>query len=439
MLPGISYIPSMNIYAVIILTTLLVTTALEVWAEVLNLRALSPNLPDEFRGVYDEKAYARSQEYARVRTRFGFVSGAFDLVLMLGFWFAGGFNWLDLQLRALELGPIWTGLLYIGALTASMSILTLPFSVYSTFVIEERFGFNRTTVKTFVLDMLKGVLLGMLIGGPVLALVIWLFLSAGSIAWLYAWLAVTAFMIVMQYVAPTWIMPLFNRFTPLEEGPLREEIMRYATSVRFALKDLFVMDGSKRSARSNAFFTGFGKNKRIVLYDTLIEKHGVEELTAVLAHEIGHYRKRHIIIGLLISVFETGVMFFLLSLFISQEALAAAFFMEQVSVYAGLVFFGMLYSPVSFLLSIGMNALSRKHEFEADRYAVLTYRKPDAMASALKTLSVSNLSNVTPHPVYVFLHYSHPPMLERLRHIDRVAKEKIPRRGKLKVGLRDLV
>jgi STE24 endopeptidase len=429
----------MNVYAVIILGTLLLTTALEVWAELRNLRALSPELPDEFRGVYDEKEYARSQEYTRVRTRFGFVSGAFDLALMLGFWFAGGFNWLDLQLRALELGPIWTGLLFIGALTAGMSVITLPFSIYSTFVIEERFGFNRTTVKTFVLDMLKGALLGVLIGGPVLALVLWLFLTAGTIAWLYAWVAVTLFMIVMQYVAPTWIMPLFNKFTSLADGPLREEILRYADAVRFPLRDIFVMDGSKRSARSNAFFTGFGKNKRIVLFDTLIEKHGVEELTAVLAHEIGHYRKRHIIIGLLISVAETGVMFFLLSLFISQEALAAAFFMEHVSVYAGLVFFGMLYSPVSFLLSIGMNALSRRHEFEADRYAVLTYRKPEAMSAALKTLSVSNLSNVTPDPVYVFLHYSHPPMLERLRHIERVAAEKIPRRQKLKIGLKDLI
>jgi STE24 endopeptidase len=429
----------MNIYAVIILGTLLLTTALEVWADLLNLRALSPKLPEEFRDVYDENEYARSQQYTRVRTRFGFVSGAFDLGLMLVFWFAGGFNWLDAELRVLELGPIWTGLLYIGALTAGMSVLTLPFSIYSTFVIEERFGFNRTTVKTFVVDMLKGALLGVLIGGPVLALVIWLFLSAGSIAWLYAWLAVTTFMIVMQYVAPTWIMPLFNKFTPLEDGPLRDEILRYAESVRFALKDLFVMDGSKRSSRSNAFFTGFGKNKRIVLYDTLIEKHGVEELTAVLAHEIGHYRKKHIIIGLLISIFETGVMFFMLSLFISQEALAQAFFMEHVSIYAGLVFFGMLYSPVSFLLSIGMNALSRKHEFEADRYAVQTYRNPEAMTAALKTLSVSNLSNVTPHPVYVFLHYSHPPMLERLRHIERVAMEKIPHRQKLKVGLKDLI
>lgn len=429
----------MNPYAIIILGTLLITTALEVWADLLNLRALSPVLPEEFKDVYDEKEYARSQEYTRVRTRFGFLTGAFDLAVMLVFWFAGGFNWLDLQLRAFELGSIPTGLLYIGALGVGMGILSLPFSIYSTFVIEERFGFNRTTVKTFILDMMKGLLIGILIGGPVLALILWLFQAAGSIAWLYAWVAATVFMVVMQYVAPTWIMPLFNKFTPLEDGPLRAEITRYAESVRFSLQGVFVMDGSKRSSRSNAFFTGFGKNKRIVLFDTLIEKHGVEELTSVLAHEIGHYRKRHIIIGLLISVFETGIMFFLLSLFISQAPLSEAFYMQYVSIYAGLVFFGMLYSPVSFLLSMGENLLSRKHEFEADRYAVLTYRKPEAMISALKSLSVSNLSNVTPHPVYVFLNYSHPPMLERLRYIRKVAGEKLPHRKAMKLGLKDLL
>ncbi|MBN1447571.1 MAG: M48 family metallopeptidase [Bacteroidetes bacterium] len=429
----------MNLYAVIILFTLVVTTVLEIWADMLNLRALSPKLPDEFRDVYDEEEYARSQKYTRVRTKFGFVSTAFDFVVMLTFWFTGGFNWLDLQVRAFELGTIGTGLAYIGILALGLGILELPFAVYSTFVIEERFGFNRTTVKTFILDILKSIALAVLIGGPVLALILWLFLTAGTIAWLYAWLAVTAFMLVMQYVAPTWIMPLFNKFTPLEEGPLREEITRYADAVRFPLKGIFVMDGSKRSSRSNAFFTGFGKNKRIVLFDTLIEKHSVEELTSVLAHEIGHERKKHIIIGLLIGIVETGIMFFLLGLFVSEPGLARAFYMEQVSVYAGLVFFGMLYSPVSWLLSIGMNALSRKHEFEADRYAVLTYRKPDAMIGALKTLSVSNLSNVTPHPVYVFLNYSHPPMLARIEHIRAVAGEKIPHRKNVTLGIRDLL
>lgn len=429
----------MNTYAAIILATLLLTALLDAVAELLNLRALSPTLPEEFRDVYDEAEYARSQEYTRVRTRFGFVTAAFDLALLLAFWFAGGFNRLDLLARSLGWSDIPTGLLYISLLVLGMGVLSLPFRIYSTFVIEQRFGFNKTTMKTFVLDLLKGAALGALIGLPLLALVLWLFDAAGSLAWLYAWIAVTAFSVVMQYVAPTWIMPLFNKFTPLEEGPLRDEILAYADSVRFSLQGVYVMDGSKRSSKANAFFTGFGKNKRIALFDTLIEKHTAEELTAVLAHEIGHYRKKHIIISMLIGIIETGVMFFLLSLFVSSPALAGAFFMEHVSVYAGLVFFGLLYTPVNTLLSLGMNALSRRHEYEADRYAVQTYRKPEVFVAALKKLTVSNLSNVTPHPLYVFLNYSHPPLLQRIRAIRAVAEEKVRHRGKMKVGVRDVM
>lgn len=429
----------MNAYAIVILATLIVSVVLDTVAELLNLRALSPVLPEEFRDVYDEEKYARSQEYTRVRTRFGFVTAAFDTALLLGFWFAGGFNWLDLLVRSLGWPELPTGLLYISLLALGMGIFFLPFRIYSTFVIEQRFGFNRMTVKTFVLDLLKGAALGIAVGLPVLALVLWLFASAGSLAWLYAWLAVTAFSIVMQYVAPTWIMPLFNKFTPLDESPLRDEILAYADSVRFPLKGVYVMDGSRRSSRANAFFTGFGKNKRIALFDTLIEKHTAEELTAVLAHEIGHYRKKHIVIGMLIGIVETGVMFFLLSLFVSSPALAEAFFMQHVSSYAGLVFFGMLYEPLSTLLSLGMHALSRRHEFEADRYAVQTYRKPDVFISALKKLAASNLSNVTPHPLYAFLHYSHPPIRERLTRIQTVARENTPHRGKLKLRVRDMM
>lgn len=429
----------MNTYAIIILATLIISAVMNTVAEILNLRALSPVLPEEFRDVYDEAEYARSQEYTRVRTRFGFVNAAFDMALLLGFWFGGGFNWLDLQVRAIGWPELPAGMLYISILIAGMGFFALPFRIYSTFVIEQRFGFNLTTVKTFILDLLKGAALGAVVGLPILALVLWLFDAAGPLAWLYAWAAMTVFSIVMQYIAPTWIMPLFNKFSPLEEGPLRDEIIAYADAVRFSLQGVYVMDGSRRSARANAFFTGFGKNKRIALFDTLIAKHSAEELTSILAHEIGHYRKKHIIIGMLIGIVETGVMFFLLSLFVSRPALAEAFFMQHVSVYAGLVFFGLLYEPLSTLLSLGMNMLSRWHEFEADRYTVQTYRKPEVMIAALKKLTISNLSNVTPHPFYVWLNYSHPPMIERIRHIREVAGEKIRHRKKMKFGVRDMM
>ncbi len=429
----------MNIYTIIILATIIITAALDTIAEMLNLRAMSPVLPEEFRDVYAETEYARSQEYTRAKTRFGFVTAAFDLALLLVFWFAGGFNWLDLLVRSLGWHEIPTGLLYISLLALGMGLFSLPFRIYSTFVIERRFGFNRTTLRTFVLDILKGAALGAAIGLPVLALVLWIIQTQGLLAWLYSWLAVTAFRITMQYVAPTVFMPFFNKFTLLEEGPLRDCILAYAESMRFPLKDVYVVDGSRRSSKANAFFTGFGKNKRIALYDTLIGKHTAEEVTSVLAHEIGHYRRKHIVIGMLIGIAEMGVMFFLLSLFVSRPALAEAFFMQYVSVYAGLVFFALLYSPVSALLSLGVNALSRRHEFEADRYAVQTYRKPEVFVTALKKLTASNLSNVTPHPFHVWLNYSHPPLLKRIEQIRIVAEEKIRHRGKMKIGVRDVM
>jgi len=297
------------------------------------------------------------------------------------------------------------------------SILSLPFSIYSTFVIEEKFGFNKTTPKTFVLDLIKGVALGALLGIPLLAGILAFFIYTGDWAWLYAWVAVTLFTLLMQYIAPTWIMPLFNKFTPLEEGELKSEIEKYTQKVDFSLKGLFVIDGSKRSSKSNAFFTGFGKNKRVALYDTLIENHTVPELVAVLAHEIGHYKKKHIIKGMVISITHSAILFFLLSVFLKEQALFNAFYMENMSVYAGLIFFGMLYAPIEMLLSIFMQMSSRKHEYEADAYAVETTGNKQDMVSTLKKLSRDNLSNLTPHPWYVFLNYSHPPVLERIKAI----------------------
>ena len=269
--------------------------------------------------------------------------------------------------------------------------------------------------KIFVLDMLKGLLLGVVIGGALLGGILAFFQFAGANAWLYCWIAVTLFTIFMQFIAPTWIMPLFNKFTPLEDGELRREIMNYAQKVHFPLDNLFVMDGSKRSAKSNAFFTGFGKHKRIALFDTLIEKHSVAELVAILAHEIGHYKKKHILQGMIISILHTGVMFFLLSIFLNHSGLFDAFYMENMSIYAGFIFFGMLFSPISEILGIFMQMFSRKNEFEADQFAAETTQNSSNMISALKKLSANNLSNLTPHPFYVFLNYSHPPVLERIR------------------------
>lgn len=407
----------MNIFIIIILAAILADFVLGIISNRLNLKALSPELPEEFRDVYDEDTYAKSQEYTRVNTRFGFITGTFDLLLLLAFWFAGGFNWLDQWARAFDFGIIVTGLIFIGALSIGKMILSLPFGIYSTFVIEERFGFNKTTVKTYITDMLKGLLLSVIIGAPLLAGIIAFFEYGGTWAWVYAWLAVTAFSLGMQYIAPTWIMPLFNKFEPLEDGELRQAIESYAEKVDFPLQGIYVMDGSRRSAKSNAFFTGFGKNKRIALFDTLIENYTTEELVAVLAHEIGHFKKKHIIKNMGVSILHTGVMFGLLSVFLQVPALFDAFFMDQMSVYAGLLFFGMLYSPVETILGIFMQMASRKHEYEADEYAANTIAKPEEMVHVLKKLSKDNLSNLTPHPFYVFLNYSHPPALKRIERI----------------------
>jgi STE24 endopeptidase len=405
----------MNIYGIIILITLLFSYILNLITNLMNLRHLKPDLPGEFEGIYDAETYRKSQEYTRVSTRFGFITSTFGILLTVVFWFSGGFNILDKIVTAWELHPIVTGLVYIGILIFARSILSLPFSIYDTFVIEEKFGFNKTTAKTFISDIFKGLFLSILLGGPLLAGLLFFFDYAGAQAWLYCWAATTVFSLIIQFIAPTWIMPLFNKFTPLEDGDLRTEITEYAESVKFPLKGLFVMDGSKRSSKSNAFFTGFGKNKRIALFDTLIEKHSISELVGVLAHEIGHYKKKHILKSMIISILHMGVVFYLLSVFLNHKGLFDAFFMENMSLYAGLIFFGMLYAPIEMILSIFMHQFSRKNEYEADKYASDTTGKPEELISALKKLSLHNLSNLTPHPFYVFLNYSHPPVLQRIR------------------------
>lgn len=408
---------NMNTYALIILTALLLEYFLNLVADLLNLKTLSANLPKEFEGIYEAETYKKSQSYTRTRTVFGIFESTFSLTITLLFWFLGGFNYLDVIVRDLQLGFVFTGLVYIGILILVRSILSLPFSIYSTFVIEEKFGFNKTTPKVFIADLTKGLLLTIVLGVPLLIGILALFEYAGEFAWLYCWIAASVFILFVQFIASTWIMPLFNKFTPLQDGELREAIVSYAKSVEFPLKGIYVMDGSKRSSKSNAFFTGFGKNKRIALFDTLIQKHTIPELVSVLAHEIGHYKKKHIIQGLIISILHMGLMFFLMSIFVTQPGLFDAFFMENVSVYAGLLFFGMLFTPLEFILSLALNALSRKNEYEADRFAVETMKSSEPFVDALKKLSKDNLSHLTPHPFYVKMNYSHPPVVERIKEI----------------------
>lgn len=411
----------MNIYAVVIIAALLVEYTLGLISNFLNLRQLQAQPPKELQDIYDEDEYRRSQAYTRTSTKFGLFSSAFDLSLLFVFWFAGGFEVLDTFVRSFGWNPVWTGLTYIGCLGLAKGVLGLPFSLYSTFVIEERFGFNNSTLRTFALDLLKGIGLSVVIGAPLLAGILAFFTYMGPYAWLYAWVTVTAFMLLLQYAAPRFIMPLFNKFEPLENDELRQAILTYTQSIDFPLEGVYVMDGSKRSSKSNAFFTGFGSNKRIVLFDTLIKKHSVEELVAIIAHEVGHYKKKHIPQNMAISILHTGVLFLLLSIFLQSSGLFSAFYVDQPSVYAGLVFFGLLYTPVELLLSIPMQMLSRRHEYQADRFAAATTGTPDRLISALKGLSEHNLSNLTPHPLYTFLNYSHPPLHQRIEALRKTA------------------
>lgn len=404
----------MNGYLIFIIGVLAVHYLLDIVVAALNLRSLDSALPQEFTGVYGEEEYRRSQEYTRVTTGFSLVQTTIITFLTLVFILVGGFNQVDLVARSFGFSPVLTGLLFTALLGLLSAVVNLPFSLYSTFVIEERFGFNTTTFATYLVDKVKGAALALLLGGPLLGFILWFFGATGQWAWLYCWLAVVLFILVMQFLAPAIIMPLFNTFTPLEDGELKTAVNEYARRQHFALQGIYTMDGSKRSTRANAFFTGFGRFRRIVFFDTLLKQVSTSELVAILAHEMGHYKKRHIMIMMAASILQTGIMFFILSLFLENTQLFAAFGMEHLSVYASLIFFGFLYSPLSTILSIAFHALSRKHEYEADAFAVTTTGDRDSLINGLKQLSVSNLSNLTPHPLHVFLHYSHPPILRRI-------------------------
>jgi len=405
---------SEQLITAIILTTLIGSYLIDNIADFLNLGNLNQPLPKEFNNHYKPEKYIESQNYLKANTKFGFITSSVDLIIILVFWFSGGFQTIDSFVRSFNFGSIVSGLFFTGILLFLKLVISLPFSIYSTFVIEEKFGFNKTTPRLFFTDLIKSIVLSAALGGILLSFILGFLEFGGRLAWIYCWAASAVFLLIVHYIVPTWIMPLFNKFTPLEDGPLKESILNYAKSIDFALSNIFVMDGSKRSRKSNAFFTGFGKNKRIVLFDTLIKEQSIEELVSVLAHEMGHFKKKHIIKKLISGIFQMGFIFYLISIFISNEGLFHAFFMKEISIYAGLIFFGMLYSPIDLFLSILLQISSRKDEYEADRFAAETIKDNMPLINALKKLSAHNLSNLTPHPFYVFLNYSHPPVLERI-------------------------
>lgn len=385
----------------------------DILLEVLNLKEGKKPLPSEAEGIYETEKYKKSINYQAVQTKFGFISGAFSFLISILFLALGGFGWLNNLLLPYLSDDSFRALAFFGILFIVSDIMSIPFQLYSTFVIEEKFGFNKTTPKLFILDKLKGYALGTLLGGVLLYVLLYLLTTLGGQFWWVFWVVITVFMLFMNMFYTTLIMPLFNKLTPLEEGELRSAIEVYSKKVDFPLTNIFVIDGSKRSSKANAFFSGFGKKKKVVLYDTLIKNHSIEELVAIFAHEVGHYKKKHIIGSLVSSVLQTGAMLYIMSVFIFNESLSLALGGQNLQLHLNLIAFSMLYAPISFITSILSNVISRKNEFEADRFAIETTNKVD-LPLALKKLSVDNLSNLQPHPSYVFFHYSHPPLLKRL-------------------------
>ncbi|TRZ43606.1 M48 family metallopeptidase [Robertkochia solimangrovi] len=384
--------------------------------DYLNYTRFDSSLPKDLEGIYDEETYKNSQVYKKTNYRFSVIHETFSLLLILLMLRFSGFGWIDNIARNTTEHPIGIALIFFGIIMFAGDLLNLPFSIYKTFVIEERFGFNKTSVKTFVLDKIKGWVLGAVLGGGILSLIILFFEKTGTDFWIYAWILITVITLFTNMFYSRWIVPIFNKQTPLEDGSLRSKIEKYSKEVGFNLEKIFVIDGSKRSSKANAYFSGFGKEKRITLYDTLIKDLDEEEIVAVLAHEVGHYKRRHIIFNIVLSVVLTGITLYLLSLFISIPELSLALGVSTPGFHTGLIAFALLYSPISEITGLFMNWVSRKFEYQADDYAKTTYSAAP-LINALKRLSRNNLSNLTPHPAYVFMHYSHPTLLQRIRNL----------------------
>jgi STE24 endopeptidase len=390
---------------------------IERYLDHLDATMWSDELPEKLKGICDEEEYRKSQLYQRDNKKLSFWSSLFNLAVILIMIIAGGFIMVDSIARIFSFNMVIVSLIFFGIIGFASDLINIPFSCYDTFVIEKEYGFNTMTVRTFITDHFKSWFIALLIGIPVLGLITWFYYKTGKNFWLYAWGLITVFSVFINLFYSELIVPLFNRQTPLQEGSLRTQIEAFAQKTGFKLKNIFIIDGSKRSTKANAYFSGFGPKKRIVLYDTLQKELTEEEIVAVLAHEIGHYKKKHVFVSLIFSVILTGFMLFLFSLIVNNPVLSQAMGSDTTSFHLGLIVFGILYSPLALLIGLLTNSISRRNEFEADGFVRDNFR-PEILAEALKKLSVKNLSNMMPHPVYVFFHYSHPPLLSRLEKLE---------------------
>lgn len=389
---------------------------IERYLDYLNASLWSDTLPAKLKGICDEAEYRKTQLYKQENDRLSLWSSSINLAVIVIVIAAGGFALIDNVSRAISGNIIIISLLFFGITGLISDLINIPFSIYDTFVIEKKYGFNKMTIRTFITDHLKSWFIALLIGAPVLGLIVWFYYRTGTYFWLWAWGVITIFSVFINLFYSELIVPLFNKQTPLPEGPLRRQIEDFAGKTGFKLRNIYVIDGSKRSTKANAYFSGFGPKKRIVLFDTLRNELTDDEIVAVLAHEIGHYKKKHVLFTLIMSVFLTGLMLFLFSLVVNNPSLSIALGAQKSSFHLGLIVFGILYSPLSLVIGMFANYISRKNEFEADRFVRENF-KPEILADALKKLSVKNLSNMIPHPAYVFFHYSHPPLLKRLEKL----------------------
>lgn len=406
-----------NIFFLLILIIPVTGFIVDRYLNFLNNTLWSDSLPEKLKGICDEEEYKKSQLYQKDNGRLSLWSSSFNLIVILIMIIFGGFAFVDDFARLISSNIIVISLLFFAIIGFSSDLINIPFSWIDTFIIEKKYGFNNMTVRTFITDHIKSWFIAVLIGAPVLGLITWFYYKTGENFWLYAWGLITLFSVFINFFYSELIVPLFNKQTPLEDGKLRTEIEDFSRKNGFQLKNIYIIDGSKRSSKANAYFSGFGPKKRIVLYDTLQNELSDEQIVAVLAHEIGHYKKKHVLFTLLSSIAITGLMLFMFSLVVNNPKLSQAIGSETTSFHLGLIVFGILYSPVSLIIGLLTNFISRKNEFAADRFVKENYR-PEVLAEALKKLSVKNLSNMMPHPAYVFFHYSHPPLLSRLNQLE---------------------